>query len=80
MTWATGDFTADGNVDFNDLVLLSQHYNTTLPDPGSSLVLDPAPPLALATAPKKSNASLFNTTVPIAPPRPAYRPAATRAR
>ena len=37
-TWATGDFTYDGNVNFADLVKLAQNYNTALPAdlPGAS--------------------------------------------
>jgi hypothetical protein len=29
--WSEGDFSGDGRVDFNDLVLLAQVYNTALP-------------------------------------------------
>jgi hypothetical protein len=37
--WTQGDFTYDGSVDFNDLVLLAQNYNAavpTAPIPGAS--------------------------------------------
>jgi hypothetical protein len=30
-TWFSGDFTYDGAVDFNDLVLLAQNYNQAVP-------------------------------------------------
>ena len=31
-TWFAGDFDYSGNVDFNDLVVLAQRYNTVGPD------------------------------------------------
>jgi hypothetical protein len=33
MTYGDGDFNYDGSVDFNDMVLLAQRYNTALAAP-----------------------------------------------
>ena len=40
MTWSTGDFNQDGQVDINDLTIVLAHYNQTA---GSSLAAVPEP-------------------------------------
>jgi hypothetical protein len=60
MTFDEGDFNYDGNVDFNDMVLLAQRYNTALAAPPAA-----APVVASAlTAPVFSTSRIATTTKP----------------
>jgi len=56
--WADGDFNGDGNVDFNDLAMLAQRYNTTLTAPAESA----RPTSAASTA--ADSAAVMATRIP----------------
>ena len=76
-TFAQGDFTGDGSVDFNDLVVLAQHYNTSLAAPGGAVA---GGKLALiAAAPMPSLASVIDALDEPAKPvtKPAPKPHST---
>jgi hypothetical protein len=54
-TFGQGDFNYDGKVDFNDLVILAQRYNTSLPSATTqSLTPPPAPSRRLPKPKQKS--------------------------
>jgi hypothetical protein len=40
-TWADGDFNGDGAVDFLDLAMMAQRYNTSLAAPGAAVTAAP---------------------------------------
>jgi hypothetical protein len=70
MTFVKGDFNYDGNVDFNDLAMLAQRYNTTLSPPPA-----PAPALSPTASKSPGTARLFNSVVPVRAPAPTTRAA-----
>jgi hypothetical protein len=71
-TWATGDFTGDGNTDFNDLVLLAQKYNTSYPAAGAPVVAAGGVSFAEAWAAAQGGATVAPTAqVTKAPSKPA---------
>jgi hypothetical protein len=81
-TFSTADFNYDGNVNFNDLVLLAQRYNTSLPPipapPAPSARVSQTVSLASASlAADSSRKSLFST-VPVARPVARKPPAPAR--
>src|SRR6266536_2519642 len=83
-----GDFTGDGSVDFKDLVILAQRYNTSLPAPGAlplaarsaSFAADWAAATASVTAPagtkvdaKKAKPKHIFSVTPVVKPVPVKR-------
>jgi hypothetical protein len=54
MTFDKGHFDYDGNVDFNDLAILAQRYNTSLPssEPAPARLFNSTSPISPAKSPK----------------------------
>ncbi len=76
-SWVQGDSNFDSNVGFQDLVALAQTYGAALsPPPAAALGVSASVPAAAhaRSAPAgPSNAGIFNSTAPIARPKPPSR-------
>jgi hypothetical protein len=75
-TYAQGDFNYDGNVDFLDLAMLAQRYNTALPAAASvaasvvaAPVAAPAHSATAATTDRKKQKPIFSV-IPVTRPAP----------
>jgi len=76
-TFEEGDFNFDGDVDFNDLVVLAQRYNTALTAPMLAAAF--ATPVVAPRPAAVKKKSVVEVVVEAVPAKPVVSNAATRA-